>query len=134
LKISLEVRITDKDEVSIKCNYNQASSTLLFQSIAYMLDTAYNGDNELITTVAEQIPDIVKEYCRLKDLQDDTNNAEQNLQNVIESFSIEDIENMSKRELEKDPKDRDMDYFMKLLSELMKREVKSGRTTSETKA
>ncbi len=132
LKISLQVRMNDKGQIAISCNYNKASSTLLLQSIAYMLDTAYRGEKEIAIEVANQIPDIVTEYFRLAELQNDVSNAEDTLQDTIESINNKTLEAMLKAELDKDPKDRDIDYFMRLSSELMKREVESGQTTQET--
>ena len=134
LKIYLEVRVNDKDEVGIRCNYNGASSVLLLQTIAYMLDVAYEGKEEPMVAIAEQMPDVVKEYCRLKGLQEDVDKAEQNLRDTIESIDTKTLEGMLKAELEKEADKRDIDYFMKLSSELMKRGINDGRTTPEAKA
>ena len=129
---AIYLRVDQEDDgVAIKCNYHKASTTLLLQSIAYMLDTAYKGDRDQATKVAEVLPDVVKEYFNLKEAQNDVTEAQETLDNAIASMDTEVLKLAIKEEL--DRKDGNIDYVMKLSSELMRREVKGDREGTKEK-
>ena len=132
LKISLRVEVNEEGQLGIQCNYNQASTVLLLQTIAYMLDTAYEGKEELMATVAEQIPGIIKEYCRLKEMNTKIENITKDIDELISSSSDEVLKSMTKDELSKD--NPDMDMVMKMSSELLKRGLKDDRERNKTKS
>ena len=67
LKILLKV--SDKNgNIGVECRYNDADTRLLLQSIAYMLDVAFKGDEEIANKVANAIPEIVEQYFRIKNI------------------------------------------------------------------
>ncbi len=126
------MEINEEGQLGIQCDYNQASTVLLLQTIAYMLDTAFEGKEEVMTTVAEQIPDIVKEYCRLKELNTQIEDIEKDMEDIISTYSDEVLKYTIKEELGKD--DPDMDMVMRMSSELLKRGIKNDRERNKTKS
>ena len=126
------LRVDEQDgNVGIECNYNKASTNLMLQAIAYMIDTAYKGDKDTSVTVAKMIPDIVEEYFRLKEAQEEVDKAEEDVNQVIQSMTEEAIRITLKEELSK-PK-LDTDFVMRLSSELMRREVQNDRQGKKEK-
>ena len=72
-KITLVVTQRKSDGViGIEAKFNEADSTLLLQSIAYLLDTAFSGSRENAELVASTIPDVVGKYFDIKEEQEDT--------------------------------------------------------------
>ena len=132
MKIEVKAEVDENGNVGIQCQYHRASSTLLLQTIAYMLDTAYKGDVDVMKAIAEQIPDIVTEYCRLKDLQNEVEIAEEDLQVAIEKLTVDSIKLFIQEELEKESPDTE--YIMRLSSELMKRGIANDRSRDKTKS
>jgi len=122
LKIDLKVEVNEEQQIAIECNYDGASSVLLLQSIAYMLDTAYNGNLEVVKKVAEQIPDIVNEYCRLKE---ESESKDTVLTNAIEDLQDVEIKSMIESELAEE--NANVELLVKLTSELMRRKVMEVR-------
>ena len=130
---AIYLKVDQKDEgVSIECNYHQASTTLLLQSIAYMLDTAFKGDAEQANKVAEVIPSVVDEYFRLKKAEAGVDKAREDLNEFLKTMDEEAIKNAIKEEMSKE--DMDMDYVMKMTSELMRRGVDNDRTRDQKKS
>jgi len=69
-KITLVVTQRKSDgAIGIEAKFNEADSTLLLQSMAYMLDTAFNGSRENAELVAATIPDVVSKYFDIKEEQ-----------------------------------------------------------------
>ena len=131
LKIFL--RVDKRDEgVNIECNYYKADTNLLMQTIAYMLDVAYKGNRDTAVTVADMIPDIVKQYFSYKEAEEEVEEAEQGIEDVIKSMSEEAIRLTLKEALSDEELDTDM--VMRLSSELMRREVQNDRERKKEKA
>jgi hypothetical protein len=97
-----------------------------------MLDTAYKGNKDIMKTVAETIPDIVEEYCKLKDLQENVQAAEKDINELIKGMTVEEIKQAIKTETSKDKVDTD--YLMRLSSELMRKEVANAKRGKEESA
>jgi hypothetical protein len=97
-----------------------------------MLDSAYKGDKDIMKFVADTIPDVVEEYCRLKDLQDEVEIAEEDLQATIEKLPEDSIKMFIQEELKKESPDTE--YIMRLSSELMKRGIANDRSRDKTKS
>ena len=110
-KITLVVTQRKSDgAIGIEAKFNEADSTLLLQSMAYMLDTAFNGSRENAELVAATIPDVVSKYFDIK---------EEQLEDTDET-----LKESIKEELAKE--DCNLHDVMKNVSELLKRRVKDG--------
>jgi hypothetical protein len=110
-KITLVVTQRKSDgAIGIEAKFNEADSTLLLQSMAYMLDTAFSGSRENAELVAATIPDVVSKYFDIK---------EEQLEDTDET-----LKESIKEELAKE--DCNLHDVMKNVSELLKRKVKDG--------
>lgn len=58
----------------MSAKFNDASSLLLIQSMAYMMDIAFEGNKESVFKVAEQVPSVCKTYFEIKEGQEKTTN------------------------------------------------------------
>jgi len=90
VKIELKYAILNGD-ANIGCSYDGASTNMILQCIAYMLDKAYN-DTDVINEVASLIPDIVKQYCIYKDAQNDIQELEESIEDIIKGMTFEELE------------------------------------------
>ncbi len=70
LKAQLQILEVD-GQIGFIAEFNQVKSEHLIHSIVYMLDTAFNGDREMIETVTDKIPEMMNEYFKIKDEQEE---------------------------------------------------------------
>jgi len=89
-KITLTVneRVAD-GAISITTQFDKTDTTLLVQSIAYMLDSAFNGNEEIAREVAGMLPGVVQKYFELKKAEEeevtsDTQDSEEDLIELTE--------------------------------------------------
>ena len=122
-KITLVVseRVSDQ-AISISTQFNKASTTLLVQSIAYMLDSAFNGNEEAAGEVAGMLPDVVQKYFELK------NQSEEQIEPPVvvdvKEMSDDDIADELRDLIDTEMNKEGVDYFMKLSSEVARRSIR----------
>ena len=57
----------EENNGQFKVELKDSNINTMLQLMVYTLDTAYKGNQLVVEQLAEQIPDIVKEYYRLKE-------------------------------------------------------------------
>ena len=123
-KITLVVseRVSDQ-AISISTQFNKASTTLLVQSIAYMLDSAFNGNEEAAGEVAGMLPGVVKKYFELKNA-DEVQTEPEAPSLDLKDWSDDDIADKLRELIDTEMNEHGVNFFMRLSSEVARRSLK----------
>ncbi len=118
---------------SIDCRFHKTPTSLLFQTIAYMIDKAFNSNIEAMQEFSKALPDVVDKYIEIMELQKSVNNITNEINDFVKNADKETIMDLMKKELEKPVEERRTEYFMMLNKALIEKELdEAGRTEEET--
>jgi hypothetical protein len=131
LKISLKVIQANDGRIGIECNYNNASTQTLLEVIPYMIDVAFDGNEEHIKEVGKILPDVIDKYLELKNIDTNIAKANDEMDKIIKKLDKDKIQELIALEASKE--NANIEYIMKLTNELKnRRENERGRAEEKT--